>query len=113
MAVLLPCTRCARHVRASDATCPFCGAKTTRAPRLRAGPWAAAVITAGLSTLGYACNCYGGVPRDSAVPESGIVATDAASDAGTPPEAGATDAGATDAATATDAGVGADAGDGG
>ncbi|HEV8320916.1 MAG TPA: hypothetical protein VG389_04835 [Myxococcota bacterium] len=110
MAVLRPCACCARHVRASDATCPFCGAKMARAPRLRAGPWAAAVITAGLSTLGYACNCYGGVPRDSAVPESGVVATDAGADAGTTPEAGATDA----STAATDAGMaGADAGDGG
>jgi hypothetical protein len=24
--MLIPCTECARHVRASEASCPFCGA---------------------------------------------------------------------------------------
>ena len=29
---LIPCPSCARHVRSSDAACPFCGAATVQAP---------------------------------------------------------------------------------
>lgn len=34
MRSLVPCTECARHVRASESTCPFCGAEIAAvAPR--------------------------------------------------------------------------------
>jgi hypothetical protein len=67
----------------------------------------------GLSTLAYACACYGAVPFDSGLMpvDSAAVGTDAGS--GTDAADG-TDAGAgTDSGPQTDSGTGSDAADGG
>lgn len=69
---LIPCSRCARHVRASAPACPFCDAAVTVAParapdpddalargHVRAGVLAAVTLAAGFSLAA----CYGGPPR--------------------------------------------------
>lgn len=71
---LIPCTACARHVRASAPSCPFCDAPVTAAPACasdiddalarghsaaRAGVLAAVTLAAGFSLAA----CYGGPPR--------------------------------------------------
>jgi len=87
-------------VRLDEPTCPFCGARTVSRRRTRAGPWAAAVVAAGLSTVSLACMCYGVPCTDGAcVPSQDAMATDAAP---------GTDADATDAAPGTDAAVATD-----
>src|SRR4051794_6550185 len=87
---LLPCPSCARHVRASEETCPFCDSglpaslATQPAPRSPAtrlsraalfafGTSAAAIAACGGSTTGSPKDdvtlldaAYGGPPRDGA-----------------------------------------------
>jgi hypothetical protein len=45
---LIVCTRCARHIRAHEVTCPFCASSVRRA--------AGAVLTVGAASLLFACN---------------------------------------------------------
>ena len=115
---LSPCSECSRHVKESDASCPFCGAMRTgggepsparraagrlsRAALFAAGAAGAAMATADCSSAQPA---YGGatfIPAEvgdsSATPESSTTTADA-SDAAATPEAGTS---ATDGAGAPD-----------
>lgn len=86
LAHLVTCGACTRHVRASEAACPFCGATTTAEAREsspRSGP-AARLSRAGLVAFGIGAalvplalaDCaepahqtvYGGPPPDLAAP---------------------------------------------
>jgi hypothetical protein len=73
--VLRPCTACARHVRASESSCPFCGAKLDAFP-VRNGaplgerPTRAALLFAGMATVvgceAHVVPAYGAPPvRDA------------------------------------------------
>lgn len=99
---LLPCPSCARHVRASSTTCPFCAtaitlvAPTPRVITERLGR--AALFTLGAAAIVTAPGCI------MASPAYGIPAYDSgpvAQDAGTQPDSGSTP----DAAAAPDAGT--------
>jgi hypothetical protein len=59
MSTLTPCPSCSRHVRVSDAACPFCGATVTvappgpaPAPGLRGRLGRAALFAAGATLMG-------------------------------------------------------------
>ena len=110
---LVACPACARHVRASEATCPFCkGAldETTRSTPQRQGPSArlsrAALYAFGVGSLTAASACssssavpmppYGAAPQfdgsifevhDAASDLDSATASDDAGDAGTPKDA--------------------------
>lgn len=92
--VLLPCERCARHVGADDAVCPFCQTRRT-------GVSIAGVAVIALSMAVVACDrvpvpptpepsdttrraapVYGGPPVQNTVPPTPTVP-----EAGTPPDA--------------------------
>ena len=108
MSHLVPCAGCARHVRATEPTCPFCGAasaaiaptprlptqRLTRAARFAFG---AAVVT----TLNVAGCGNSHTPDDDAGHDAGLT-----SEPGLPTDAGdEPDAGADDAGTDVDAGM--------
>lgn len=62
---LIVCGGCGRHVRASDAACPFCGAAGERDTSLASSTSARAALGAALAVaagLGLQA-CYGGPPR--------------------------------------------------
>ena len=119
MTRLTTCANCRRHVRATETRCPFCS--TPRRAR-KAPAWVVAAGV-GLSTLTYACTCYGATPcppcegpgcppvEDPSWCRTGYDSSvvDGSADAG--PDAGI-DAG-TDSAPPSDSGAGVDAGDGG
>lgn len=124
---LIPCTECARHVRASEILCPFCAAsidasarprelETIPLPprssgraqimsfRARAG---AAAIAAAIGTTacgGSPAPLYGSPPVDSgpSAADSGPVASDAGADSGLVAMYGGPP---DDAGTAADAGI--------
>ncbi|MBX3233155.1 MAG: hypothetical protein KIT84_20400 [Labilithrix sp.] len=56
---LVPCESCRRHVRAAEASCPFC--KTTRATAIVAAIAGSALLIAGCETFSPASK-YGGPP---------------------------------------------------
>ncbi len=83
---LAPCPSCARHVRRTEAVCPFCGASVSldappvaaRSPVERLGR--AALFTFGAALATTACGggpsaAYGGPPIDAAVSDSGAADT--------------------------------------
>jgi hypothetical protein len=112
MVSLVPCTLCARHVRASETACPFCGG-TLMAP-VPTSPMAlsrAALIFAGATTL-TACGKEPAPPAPPAPsptqmpvpaygppPDWNNIAPAPASDAGTPPAAAASASPTKDAGT--------------
>jgi hypothetical protein len=61
MASLIPCSQCQRHVRSSEAQCPFCGAPSApaalpaRDALLRREAKRATLIALGLALAGQAC----------------------------------------------------------
>jgi hypothetical protein len=80
---LIPCPACSRHVRASDAACPFCAAALDRPS---SGPGQAArvavALAAALAASASLAACYGGPPHphnypgprtSTAAPDSGAV----------------------------------------
>ncbi len=100
-APLLPCSSCARHIRASSASCPFCGAHHTPVdaapldgpmPRMsRAVAFTlGAAILAGSSAMLDGCvqsqPVYGAPfpPQDAAVDAPADAAADAVNDTGNP-----------------------------
>lgn len=117
MAHLLPCPGCARHVRASDARCPFCdaalsGGPAPRLPSARLGRAATFAFGAAVATIGASGCAESTVPPDAAIAVDSSVATDSGgggTDAGGGVDAGG---GGTDAGGGVDAGGGADAGGG-
>jgi hypothetical protein len=71
MSALVPCPSCARHVRASEASCPFCASAlpegltavpntTRRLSRFAAFTFAAAVVVTGAMTVGCSGSDEGG-----------------------------------------------------
>jgi hypothetical protein len=77
---LVPCPTCQRHVRASDACCPFCGC----GPSSKAKPLAAAALAAGLAlsgcpnllpAYGGPAAVYGGPPAKNVGPTSSATST--------------------------------------
>ncbi len=54
---LVSCAACARHVRADEAACPFCGATVTKARTARA-----ATTLAAAAAVALVQGCYGGPP---------------------------------------------------
>lgn len=64
---LVPCTGCSRHVRASDAQCPFCASPLSApAERTPTGTQATRVVVALTAALAASASlgaCYGGPPR--------------------------------------------------
>ncbi len=87
---LIACEGCARHVRADEASCPFCGAAievANEAPRpLPAGRLGrAAVFLFGAAIGGTAVGCGSVTPAYGVPPgDGGVVDTDAGFDAGGP-----------------------------
>ena len=77
MASLIPCSACQRHVRRSDAQCPFCGAARTPST----GPFRevviprdatrATILALGLTLAGQACGGRTDGDNDPASPGSG------------------------------------------
>ena len=85
MAHLVPCSGCARHVRASEPRCPFCAAELALAgappmpPTQRLGRAARFAFGAAVATFIDVAGCYqshtveraegpdGGAPRDASV----------------------------------------------
>lgn len=62
---LIVCGGCGRHVRESDATCPFCGSASARDASLASTSAARATLATALAVaagLGLQA-CYGGPPR--------------------------------------------------
>jgi hypothetical protein len=96
MACMRPCVRCSRHVRVTEATCPFCAASLE--PLRCAAPSAhaatrtrAALVFAGVATALAACHDPGAValygpPPIADMPDSATTVTT------TPPDAGVADA---------------------
>ncbi|MDB4928698.1 MAG: hypothetical protein JWM10_1182 [Myxococcaceae bacterium] len=79
---LAPCPGCSRHVRASDAACPFCAAALDRPASGAAQATRVAVaLAAALAASASLAACYGGPPhphnypgpRTNAAPDSGAV----------------------------------------
>lgn len=68
---LVPCSRCARHVRAEDVACPFCGERVHAQPTRRLvarGATRAAIFyvgaaIAGCDDVGGTADIYGGPPE--------------------------------------------------
>lgn len=62
MSALHPCPACSRHVRATEATCPFCASALPAAPPPRRAPprrlGRAAVFAFGGAALAQAAGCY-------------------------------------------------------
>jgi hypothetical protein len=80
MSVLIPCSSCRRHVRRTEAACPFCaaelpGAEPAPAARAAAPPGAkrAALFAMGVTLAASACEPENSVPVYGApwVPEAG------------------------------------------
>ena len=94
---LAPCPSCSRHVRTSEATCPFCAASVSLiaiAPRSQVERLGRAALFSVFAASVTACNVYGGPPeRDAAIADD--AGTDAAILAmyGGPPVDAGTDAG--------------------
>ena len=110
MARLVPCAACARHVKSSDAACPFCGhtsaasagagGPTALSGRTRASLVAAAFVAAALAGGAAACD---GETKVAPLPDDDAGRTqDSGSEAGS---SGGADAGvdATDSGQAKDA----------
>ncbi len=92
-----PCSACARHVKRSDATCPFCGVANTAGPlasTAKAGAGSEATRTAAMRLSRAALFAAGTVGAAMAVTDCG--STVAVYGAFIPPESG-------DASTMTDA----------
>lgn len=121
MAHLIPCTDCARHVQATDAVCPFCGAAlsnadATRMPLPPRGVSRAAALAFG-ATLVVACSGGTGGVGDAGTTDDGSTNNTSSGssayggppiDSGTPKDSGPTDDGGTSAAYGlppTDSGV--------
>jgi len=71
---LVSCAACARHVRASEAACPFCGAELPRSlrearpprpPAMRLGRAALMAIGTGAATIATACGGNVGTSGDA------------------------------------------------
>ena len=91
MTDLQPCSECHRHVRSSDATCPFCSTAITPAapPRLPVGRITRAAVFAGaLAASATACGSGQTQPADPppATSDAQIsnIAPDTTADAGVP-----------------------------
>lgn len=100
MPSLVPCTACARHVRTSDASCPFCGAPVSAAPAAKPEPGieraltraaitfaAAAAVSACGKTDGKSVNiapAYGPPPITETTSPEGGATDDAAAPSPTP-----------------------------
>ena len=81
---LIPCPSCARHVRTSDASCPFCGAATVQAPAplvARGRLSRAALLAVGAAGALAAADCGGST--SSPEPASDASAADDASSGST------------------------------
>ena len=94
---LQPCLECARHVRATESACPFCGAAIEAAPSLRMpserlGRAALFAFGAAMATNVAACSASTTQQLDSGAP---VDANNAVVDAG-PPDAGQQDTGQQD-----------------
>lgn len=84
---MIPCTACARHVRASERTCPFCDATLSDDARAALAPDTtrrlsrAAAFAFGLTVAGCSSTVAGSdaTPGDTAVSTDTAVATDTAS----------------------------------
>ena len=83
MTPLLPCPACDRHVRATDASCPFCGRelplslRSTRAPRLPSSRIGRSALFAfGVATSLSVTSCSGREDGEGDV-DSGRMAIDA------------------------------------
>jgi len=119
MSHLAPCPSCQRHVRASDAACPFCGAATvvpgggaSALSGLRGRLSRAALFAAGATLIGMSactdskcadlsCTGAGGFGGGGAAGASGTGGTSAGGTTGQAGGGGTNDAG-TDAVTPTD-----------
>lgn len=91
---LQPCPTCARHVRATESACPFCGAAielaiTPRTPSERLGRAALFAFGAAMATNVAACSTSTTQQIDSGTPDD---ANNALVDAG-PPDTGHPDSG--------------------
>lgn len=117
MAHLLPCSGCARHVRASETACPFCGAAitATAAPRVpstrlgRAKTFAFGAVVATSSIVGCSSSTTPGTDSGTRVDAQIADSGGGGSDTGTGTDSGSPgdDAGSgTDSGTATDSGTG-------
>ena len=92
-AQLVPCRSCARHVRATDSACPFCGSAVQARPRAFATPQVphahlsrAALFALGAAAAAATAGCSGQVSPldgggDAAVVDGGV-ADGAVADAG-------------------------------
>lgn len=105
MTQLLPCPSCARHVRRTESTCPFCSATISlaglparRAPAERLGRAATLAFGAAVATSVAACSSPAPTPGTDAATNDAATVTD---DTGT----GETDGGGVDAASPVDANV--------
>lgn len=79
MALLLPCPACARHVRRTEASCPFCasplalqGAPAPVLPSTRLGRAATFAFGAAMATNLSACAMYGGPPETDTGPRDAM-----------------------------------------
>ena len=76
----IPCSACARHVRGTDAACPFCGAAAPRPAPLPAAPRArlprSALIAAGLAGSLAATDCSVGPAPQPAYGGTSVVTGD-------------------------------------
>ncbi len=86
---LIACDGCARHVRADEGSCPFCGAAVDASahpprPAPPAGLGRAAVFLFGAAISGTAVGCGSIAPAYGVPPEDGGVAADGGADAGGP-----------------------------
>jgi hypothetical protein len=78
---LRPCTGCARHIRVSEAACPFCGVEPSAALRASPAPVAprgrltrAAIFALGASTAAVGTGCGAQASDTSHVEDSGTSA---------------------------------------
>jgi hypothetical protein len=105
---LVVCRGCQRHVKQSDAICPFCGTPCASQPGLRRAVGAAMVVGMGL-VVGSCGGETFQAPGDDAAIDSGPIALygpaphDAASDTGNVKDSGPVDA-AADSSPGPDAG---------
>ena len=77
---LRQCAACSRHVKAADASGPFCGV----ALRSRGSAASVVAVAAGIAAMGVGLGCAYGLPpeaydRDAATPDVGV--SDSAKDA--------------------------------
>jgi hypothetical protein len=94
---LIACSACARHVRAREAACPFCGSVLAPAAAPRSGPEAPRLGRAALRAFGVgavsAAAAVAGCNHDSALvtayggPPPDLFGHDAGADAAKPPPA--------------------------